>query len=225
MFNVRNCFLTRQIKMGLTNSEYILFLNTILASSCSLFVIFGLWPFQGLFPSWIFKKFPYTWTTHVQMGWFDAGCIACFVANIQALFTFDETTTGIEGYRVVFVMNAVIHGIWGVHNLHQAVRKFRNQGKDTVNELRRPYPLLFYSIVGACGSAMVRNIYASAVPMEDYSIAFIVVTWVWEWLALGFTLLDFGYFMVKEFEWAGDVASESDIKLINNEKAEHVVAE
>ena len=193
--------------MAWSDADYILFLNTIMASSCSGCILIGLWPFQGLFHSWMFKNSWYTWTTHVEMGWFDVGCIGLFVTNLQALITFDEGT-GEEAYQMVWVTNAVMHGLWGLHNLHQFIRKLRKHGDGTVNELRRPYPLMLWSTIGACGSATVRNIYACSVPMEDYNMGFIIFTWVWEWVALIWILLDFGYYVVKELKWGGNVVNQ-----------------
>ena len=214
--------------MGFSNVQYILFLDTFLSSS-SISILFGLWPFQGLFHSWMFKNSSYTWTTHVEMGWFNIGCLGLFVTNLQALLTFDDTT-GHASYRLVFVTNALTHGLWGLHNLHQFVLHVQTEGQGTVNELRRPYPLMLWSTLGVCGSSMVRNIYASwvstGVSMEDYNFGIIVITWIWEWLALAWILLDFGYFVVKELKWGGNVLSDEEIQLIilehgdnNNEQA------
>lgn len=198
--------------MGYLDAKYVLFLNTILSACCSICILIGLWPFQGLLHQWFWKQSFYTWTTHVQMGWFDVGCIGLFVTNLQALILFDRQTST-EAYYMVFVTNAVMHGLWGIHNLHQFVRKFRKQGQGTMLELRRPYPLLMWSTVGACGSAMVRNIYASIVPIDELSTGFIMFTWVWEWLALGCILLDFGYFCVEEHKckWGENVVSDENI--------------
>lgn len=205
--------------MAWTDEKYILFLNTVLAFSCSSCILIGLWPFQGLFHSWFWKKSTYTWVTHIEMAWFDVGCIGLFVTNLQALATFDEDT-GSEAYRLVFVTNAVMHGLWGAHNFHQFFRKMTGKDDNTTNELRRPYPLMLWSTIGACGSATVRNIYACAVPMEDYSMGLIIFTWVWEWLALVGILVDFGYFLVKELKWGSNVASEEDIKVGGGDEPE-----
>jgi len=192
-----------------TAVDYVLFLNTYLAFSCSGCILIGLWPFRGLFHSWMFSNSVYTWTTHVQMGWFDVGCIGLFVTNLQALTTFTDNT-GAEAYRSVFVTNAIMHALWGVHNLQMAVRKFRDTDKGTVNELRRAWPCVMWSVVGACGSGMVRNIYAAAVDIDDISVEFVIVTGVWELLALGIILIDLGYYLIKEqgcSSWGNNVAT------------------
>lgn len=198
--------------MGFSNAQWILFLDTILSSS-SITILFGLWPFQGLFHSWMFKNSSYTWTTHVEMGWFNIGCLGLFITNLQAFLTFNEST-GFESYRLVFVTNAVTHGLWGLHNLHQFVLHLRRHAKGTVNELRRPYPLMLWSTFGVCGSSMVRNMYASSVSMEDYKMSIIIFTWIWEWIGLLWILLDFGYFVVKELKWGSNVLSDEEIQLV-----------
>ena len=192
--------------------EYVLFLNTFLMVGWSSLAMFGLWPFRGLFHSWIFVNHYYSWTLHVMMVWFEAGCIGLFALNLQALITFNDAT-GDEAYHMVFVTNVLMHSIWGIHNLHQFVRKMRKQDEGTVNQLRRPYPMLMCSVVGACGSASVRNIYALVVPPEELNMAFIIAMWVWEWLSLLVNVLDFVYYLTNEFEfeeWGGNVTSDAD---------------
>ena len=68
-------------------------------------------------------------------------------------------------------------------------------------------------MVGGCGSATVRNIYAAVVPLEDLSMAFIAFTWVWEWIGFVGTILDFVYFMVKEHKCGSHMLSETEVKL------------
>ena len=124
-----------------SEASYVLFLNTILASCCSLFSGFGIWLFRGLFHHWIFKESHYLWTTHWLYAVFNVGCIGLFVTNLLAFATWNEST-GEEAYRTVFITNAVMHGIWGCHNLHQTIRKLRKQDEETLNVMRRPFPLM-----------------------------------------------------------------------------------
>ena len=41
------------------------------------------------------------------------------VPAMQALLYFQEDTTGDEAYRLVRTTNAIMHFMWGAHNLHQ----------------------------------------------------------------------------------------------------------
>merc|ERR1719295_440769 len=123
-----------------SNIQYILFLNTTLSFACVGVISISLWPFQGVFHQWLFKRSKYTWNTHVMMGWFEVGCIGLFTANLHALLTYDEQT-GTEAYDTVFLINIAMHGLWGIHNFHQIIRKISNQDKGTSNELRRIYPI------------------------------------------------------------------------------------
>ena len=197
--------------MALSDVQYILLLNTVLAGSCTTFTVFGLWPFRGLFHSWIFANAEYTFVMHTHMIWFGVGCLGLFATNLQALATFDDET-GTEAYTMVFVTNVVMHGVWGIHNLHLIYRKMRKQDDDTINELRRPFPLLMYSAAGVCGSAAVRNIYALSVPMDDLSTAVIIFTWIWEWLGLIVTLIDFVYYLLKEHKCGSNVVPVANLK-------------
>ena len=179
--------------------ELILFLNTVLAASCSLCIFIGTWPFQGLMHAWFFKNWQeYSWTTHVMMTWFDVGCIGLFFLNLQAFLTFDQATTSQEAYAVVFNTNTIMHFLWGIHNLQQ-VFPFRRNYDETKDEmLRRPWPLLFYSVLGACGSAVARNSY---IVLFGYNQSFVYFTWVWEWISLLLIIADFIYFLLFEHTW------------------------
>merc|ERR1712083_714099 len=49
-------------------------------------------------------------------------------------------------------------------------------------------------------------------PMDDYSSALIIFTWVWEWLAITILFGDFCYYLAKEWtEFGGNVATDLDI--------------
>merc|ERR1711971_562976 len=191
---------------------YVLLLNTILASCCSLLSGFGLWIFKGLFHNWIFSEDKYLWTTHWLYAVFNVGCIGLFTVNLLALATWTETT-GDEAYRTVFIVNVVMHGIWGMHNLHMTVRRFRGTDDGTLGVMRRPYPLMGWSAVGSCGSATVRNLYCAVVPLDELSMGVIAFTWVWEWIGFVYILLDFAWFMVKENKCGSHVMSDAEAKL------------
>lgn len=144
------------------------------------------------------------------MFWFDVGCIGLFTLNLRCWTTFSKSTSE-EAFEANFLVNAVMHGLWGIHNLHQIYRLYISRSdNNTVNQLRRPWPLLFYSTAGACGSAMVRNIYAIIV-FPNVESGVVIFTWIWEWLSLGIILTDFFYFLIKELKWGANVLKKSDI--------------
>ena len=61
--------------------------------------------------------------------------------NLLAFATWTEST-GDEAYRTVFIVNAVMHGIWGIHNLQITVRKFSGTDDGTLAVPRRAWPLM-----------------------------------------------------------------------------------
>ena len=124
--------------MWLEGAPLVLFLNTVLSLACSLCILIGLWPFQGLFHAWFYKNYQlYTWTTHTMMAWFDVGCIGLFTTNLYALMHFDTATTSMEAYHLVYTTNAVMHLLWGTHNLHLYLRA-KTVDHGTMLEWRRP---------------------------------------------------------------------------------------
>ena len=52
------------------------------------------------------------------MSWFDVGCWGLFATNLHAPLHFDEST-GANVYRLVCITNAIMHFMWGAHNLQQ----------------------------------------------------------------------------------------------------------
>eukprot|EP00542_Grammatophora_oceanica_P017024 CAMPEP_0194042940 /NCGR_PEP_ID=MMETSP0009_2-20130614/14657_1 /TAXON_ID=210454 /ORGANISM="Grammatophora oceanica, Strain CCMP 410" /LENGTH=199 /DNA_ID=CAMNT_0038686981 /DNA_START=72 /DNA_END=671 /DNA_ORIENTATION=- len=174
----------------------VLFLNTILALACSVCCTLALWwPFQGLAEQWIWANPPpYTWYTHIHMAWFWVGCVGLCFLNGNALFLFEESTTSDEAYTVIFNTNTVMHGLWGLFNSHFAYRNaFTKHDKGTSAEWRNGIFFPFFSVLGCCGSAVVRNLYTSFYGVNDVVIR---VTWVWEWLSLVFELGDLIYFVI-----------------------------
>ena len=124
------------------------------------------------------------------MAWFDVGCIGLFTLNIFALIKFTKDTS-VEAYEVVYIVNFVMHLLWGAHNAHLVWAE---------DGLRRPYPLLFYSLFGACGSGALRNYYALSYGTDTDDIT--NYTCIVEWGSLGIILLDLLYFLMMErHEW------------------------
>ena len=101
----------------LHGAQLVIFLNTALSATCSICTFLGLWPFGGIFHSWFYKSAPYTWTTHTMMAWFHVGCLGLFTTNVFALRNFTDETSS-EAYELVFTTNALMHFLWGMHNLH-----------------------------------------------------------------------------------------------------------
>ena len=203
-------------------AQRILFLNTILSFSCSITIFLGIRLFKGIFHQWAWLHSKYSWIQHIQMCWFDVGCIGLTVLNITSLLLFKKDT-GTEAFVVVYVVNATMHGLWGIHNFHQIFRNYiTKQDKNTIYQIRRMYPFFLFSIVGCCGSATIRNIYAIIVA-PDYNTNFghilIIVTWIWEWISLVGIFIDFMYFVVKEHKWAANMIQNTEIS-INTKTAE-----
>ena len=111
-------FVSFGIPPELTGAQLVIFLNAALSAMCSLCTFLGLWPFGGLFHSWFFKSAPaYTWTTHTYTAWFHVGCLGLLTTNVFALRHFTRETSA-EAFELVFATNALMHFLWGVHNLH-----------------------------------------------------------------------------------------------------------
>ena len=144
------------------------------------------------------------------MGWFFVGCIGLFTANVVAYNTFTKTTS-IEAYNMVYILNAVMHGLWGVHNFYAWSCIYRGLDKGTVSEWRRPYQMFFWSIVGACGTATFRNVHAT---IYGANATVIYITWVWEWISLAVIAIDFVYFLAKEHTWGMNLESEESQKAV-----------
>ena len=66
----------------------------------------------------------------------------------------------------------------------------------------------------------MRNIYAAAVPLDELSMAFIVFTWVWEWIGFVVILVDFGYYMIKEHKCGANVFLNAELAVISETKSE-----
>ena len=103
----------------LSGAHLVIFLNAALSAMCSLCTFLGLWTFGGLFHSWFFKSSApaYTWTTHTYTAWFHVGCLGLLTTNVFALRHFTRETSP-EAFELVFATNALMHFLWGVHNLH-----------------------------------------------------------------------------------------------------------
>ena len=129
-----------------------------------------------------------------MMTWFDVGCWGLFSMNLFAFLKFSARTSP-EAYELVYTVNAVMHFLWGIHNLHMAMRYFNKTDEGTESELRRGFPMLFYSILGACGSGFSRNFHALMFGPRE---SIIQATWGWEWFSLLVVLCDLGYFLLYE---------------------------
>jgi len=183
--------------LPLSGYSLVYFFNTVLSLGCSLCILIGLWPFRGLFHAWFYVRYPFSWNVHTMMAWFDVGCWGLFATNLQSLLTFTSSTSP-EALKTVCVTNALMHFLWGAHNLHLGVRGLRGVDAGTVDEWRRPSVILLWSLLGACGTGAVRNLYTVVAGPSD---ALTLATAAWEWLCLGAILADFGYFLVKEHTW------------------------
>ena len=151
------------------------------------------------------------------------GCWGLFATNLQSLLTFGGSTSP-EALRLVCVTNALMHFLWGAHNLHigllphyistkekswirarataqpyQDPNEMPRADKRNLDQWRRPAPILLWSLLGACGAGCARNI--APIISGSPNDAFTIFTWVWEWLALGAILYDFVYFLRKEHRW------------------------
>ena len=127
----------------LSGESRVFFLNAVLSLGCSLCIFIGLWPFKGLFHAWFYKYVPYYWHTHCMMGWFDVGCIGLFSVNVFAYRDFNDSTTK-EAIDLVYVLNAVMHGLWGAHNLNQYYRRgvLQRYGRGISTAVHN-YPFIF----------------------------------------------------------------------------------
>ena len=103
----------------LSGERLVISLNAALSAMCCLCTFLGLWPFGGLFHSWFYRSAapPYTWTTHTYTAWFHVGCLGLLTTNVFALRRFTPDTSP-EAFELVFATNALMHFVWGVHNLH-----------------------------------------------------------------------------------------------------------
>merc|ERR1712173_200574 len=105
-----------------------------------------------------------------------------------------------------------MHGLWGAHNLQMSIRRCLNKDKGTESELRRFGSLFLWSLLGACGSGMIRNIYTSVTPLDKFNMAFIEFTWVWEWVSLGLIFADLAYYLFKEGGCAKCMGSDRKVQ-------------
>lgn len=181
----------------LSGPRLVFFLNAVLSGCCSAVSLLGLWPFAGLLDAWVYVRKPYRWSDHVTMAWWHAGCAGLFAANLFACLRFGDDPSR-DAAELAYALNAVMHLYWGVANFVVPVRDFRC-GRGTESELRRRgLPFVFFSAVGACGTAVVRNGYALVRgPNDRVSTA----TWIYEWLSLGIVVSDLLYHLAVEHTW------------------------
>ena len=177
----------------LSGASLVLFLDAVLSFGCSACIFIGLWPFKGLFHSWFYTRVPYNWSTHTMMGWFDVGCIGLLCTNVYAFRKFSASTSP-EAYEMVYTTNALMHFLWGAHNLHlYLVAVFSDKG--TGMEWRRPYVILLWSLFGACGTGFARNIYTLYNGPNEVVTN---TTWLLEWACLVGILGDLFYHLIAE---------------------------
>lgn len=99
--------------------------------------------------------------------------------------------------------NAVMHFLWDAHNLHLYVMAIRCPKGDPI-EMRRPYVILLWSLLGACGTGFVRNLWmllykSKGQPVDDQTTMIIIyTTWVIEWGCLLAVLADLIYHLFCE---------------------------
>jgi len=196
--------------MDLQGETLSVLFSTILSFGCTSCITLATWPFQGLFGAWSFKRARYTWNNHICMTWFLVGCIGLFTTNLYALLVYPDIVDGMKAglaaeksdalawrmWKGVFVVNMVMQGLWGLHNVHQLTIQLREANKGTDAEFRRPYGMFLWSILGACGGDFLRNlIFIHNGETSD------VVTWVtggYSVICLVLLTAELGYFMAKE---------------------------
>jgi len=184
-------------------NEVAVLFNLVLSFGCCFAILLATWPFKGLTPQWNFKRLRYTWTTHIMMTWFWVGCVGLFVNNLYALLVYPSIKDLDQRvWEGTFMVNFVMHLLWGLHNLHQWVIIMRGADKGTEGEWRRPYPMFVFSLLGACGSGTLRNGIALWYGVNS---TVNVVTGVYELLCFTLDFADLGYFMVKEFSWGANM--------------------
>jgi len=181
--------------MALTGPTLVLLFNTYMAFGCTSCITLATWPFQGLMMQWFYIRHKYTWTTHTMMTWFLVGCIGLFAINLFALMKFDPDTTSLEGYEAIYLINGLMHFLWGLHQFHLWVIFVRGTDKGEDSERRRGFPILGFSILGSCGTATLRNAYTFAYGAND---TVTIVTGVIENLFLLGLDADLICFMIKE---------------------------
>jgi len=130
-----------------------------------------------------------------MMTWFLVGCIGLFAINLFAVMRFDPDTTSLEGYEAIYLINGLMHFLWGMHQFHLWVIFVRGTDKGEDSERRRGFPILGFSILGSCGTATLRNAYTFAYGAND---TVTIVTGVLENLFLLGLDADLIYFMLKE---------------------------
>ena len=190
-------------------AQTIFWLNTILAFFCSASSATGAWPFKGFLCQWAWPNKKYEFNMHVALVWFSVGCMGLFCTNLQAYLNYKEST-GIEAFQMVYAVNCVMHGLWGMNNL-QITYKTVAVTNEMGDRWRRCYPMLGYSILGACGSAFLRNMYAA---LYGPNSTVTLISWIWEWCSLLIILLDFLYFITKEFQFGATLEEKESVSEI-----------
>lgn len=211
------------IDANLPQETFAVLFNLILSFGCSACILIGTWPFGGMMCSWFWTKHRYSWPTHVMMTWFDVGCIGLFVTNLYTLMVYPEvsrqlTTAGSHVglpwsvWQGNFMVNCVMQGLWGLHNLHQWLIIMRGEDQGTETEWRRPYPMFLWSLLGACGTGFMRNFIILVSGHVNNSV--VLVTGTYEVCCLILILADLAYFLVFEHSYGmnkkEDYGSKSD---------------
>ena len=96
-------------------------LNAVTSIGCSACIFLGLRPpFEGMFHSWFYKSVPCNRSTHTMVCWFDVGCIGLLCTNVYAFRNFTALTSP-EAYDLVYTIDALMHFLWGTHDLHLCI--------------------------------------------------------------------------------------------------------
>ena len=197
----------------LTGPTLVLLFNAYMAFGCTSCISLATWPFQGLMMQWFYVRAKYTWLTHTMMTWFLVGCIGLFAINVFAIMRFNPDTTSIEGYEAIYLINGLMHLLWGLHQFHLWVIFVTGKDKGEESERRRGIPILGFSICGSCGTAFLRNLLTY---MNGANDTVTIATGVLENMFLLALDADLIYFFFKEHTWGknkkSDYGSEALLK-------------
>jgi len=205
------------LETELAGESLVVLFNLILSLGCSVCILIGTWPFRGMMASWFWTKHRYTWPSHIMLTWFDVGCIGLFTTNLYCLLTYPSTSramaaAGMSGglpfeiWKGNFIVNCVMQGLWGMHNFHQWIIIMRGADKGTDTEWRRPYPMFLWSILGACGTGFVRNLFSILNGSVNDTVTW--VTGIYEVVCLLLIVADLLYFLLFEHSCGANMAED-----------------
>jgi len=205
------------LETELAGESLIVVFNLILSLGCSVCILIGTWPFGGMMAQWFWTKHKYSWPSHIMLTWFDVGCIGLFTTNLYCLLAYpaasrEMAAAGLPGglpfaiWKGNFIVNCVMQGLWGMHNFHQWIIIMRGADKGTDTEWRRPYPMFLWSILGACGTGFVRNLFTILNGSVNNTVTW--ATGIYEVVCLLGIVADLLYFLLFEHSCCGNMAED-----------------